>query len=421
MDAGFLTIAIIALITALTIAAIILTIQYIRVNAKTVSREQFRKETARQASRIKLRSPVISCDYCGYKIDTKKYRNCPNCGASYSRDEEWTERYGLTEDDIESKADKYAGLVNQDQTEQAEKIAGWIKKCLIALGIILGGLLISAIVSYLVNYQQEKESMYVTKSDELNIDSSDAYVPVPYGIDGDGVLIDKNGVRITVIGIYEDKKIDNSERDFKVGLRIQNESGQSISVSVTMSGANRKMGAGYFRMYDCYKDHADIIRYENIGSSLGDPEICEMLYRHIWVCGKKDRQPDAEVPLLVMKTTSAAGCTAQCPEETVIYDDHQVVILCGKDEKGNHLLWIDNRSDVNYEVTTSDLRVNGNNVYTMEGLFKDFLPAGYLYPAVRIRAADAVVWDAQPEISVSFTCGEDPSKDFSTGYLRLDP
>ena len=415
MNTDFRAVVIVLSIPVLIIAVIILTIKYVYTKAKTVGSEQFRKEAARQASKMKYTSPVITCDYCGYEIDTKKYSNCPNCGASYSRDEEWTGRYGPTEDGINAKADEYADLVKQEKAEQAEAVAGWIRRCLTALGIIFAFLAVLFIAGKLLESQT---GHYVTENDELNHYSDDAYVPVPYGIDGDGVLIDKNGVRVTVIGIYKDKNY----RDFKIGFRIQNESGQPVHVSVSMDGVNGK--TCWLSVYDYYKDHADIIRYEKIrGPGLGDPEICEMVYTDIRVYGEEDNRLHMEVPLLVMKTTSTADCTAKCPDETVIYDDHQVVILCRKEGDEKYRLWIDNRSDVNYVVTTSDLRVNGNDVDTLGGIEKDILPAGYLYQTYEIRAIsneNAAAEGAQTEISVSFRSWEDPSKDFSTGYLRLD-
>ena len=37
----------------------------------------------------KTESTIITCDYCGSKVDTSKYAVCNHCGGPYWNDEEW--------------------------------------------------------------------------------------------------------------------------------------------------------------------------------------------------------------------------------------------------------------------------------------------------------------------------------------------
>ena len=79
--------------------------RYIKVKANAFSRTEVKRAAQEQVQKIRYKDPVISCDYCGSKIDTRKHRVCPGCGASYYRDEEWTSRHEVSE----GRMDKISG------------------------------------------------------------------------------------------------------------------------------------------------------------------------------------------------------------------------------------------------------------------------------------------------------------------------
>ena len=70
----------IALIIIL-IVIIALIIKYIYVQAHILSSKEFRKTAEKKASKIKINTADITCDYCGCLINTKEHKVCPNCGA----------------------------------------------------------------------------------------------------------------------------------------------------------------------------------------------------------------------------------------------------------------------------------------------------------------------------------------------------
>ena len=70
----------------------------------------------------------------------------------------------------------------------------------------------------------------------------------------------------------------------------------------------------------------------------------------------------------------------------------------------------------------SDISVNGKS-QDYSPLYKQTLPAGYVYTAERIYAFgdewDSLTDSDRVEMSLSFSCENHPEVDFSTGYLCL--
>lgn len=73
-----------------------------KIRAEKEDREEFsrrRNETAGNASDAEERTTqessyvgtIITCDYCGSRVDTEKHTCCDHCGGPYGDDEEWKE------------------------------------------------------------------------------------------------------------------------------------------------------------------------------------------------------------------------------------------------------------------------------------------------------------------------------------------
>ena len=77
-------------------------IQYQKVKANAFSKEEVKRAANEQARRIKYKDPIISCDYCGSKVDTSKFKTCPHCGGAYDQDVEWLNRFNVKDSFIES-------------------------------------------------------------------------------------------------------------------------------------------------------------------------------------------------------------------------------------------------------------------------------------------------------------------------------
>ena len=65
----------------LLIVIIFLVIKYLYVQAKILSSREFRKTAEKKSAVMQVYDPQITCDYCGYIINTAKDSKCPNCGA----------------------------------------------------------------------------------------------------------------------------------------------------------------------------------------------------------------------------------------------------------------------------------------------------------------------------------------------------
>ena len=79
-----------------------------RIKSSLISKKEFKKEAQKQVSKLKIKDPVINCEYCGCKIDTKKEKICPGCGGSYENNEKWLKRHEVSDTYININSSKIA-------------------------------------------------------------------------------------------------------------------------------------------------------------------------------------------------------------------------------------------------------------------------------------------------------------------------
>ena len=125
-------------IIALVVAIVVLAIKYFMAYAKLTSQKSFRTEARRRGQELKYENPMITCDYCGARIDTSKDRTCPSCGGEYSHDKEWIEKHRIKDEWIEANAEEVADQEIGKAQQEAEKIASRLKLAIIILLVILG-------------------------------------------------------------------------------------------------------------------------------------------------------------------------------------------------------------------------------------------------------------------------------------------
>ena len=53
---------------------------------------EHRTEEPKYSGDIRSENTIITCDYCGSKVDTSKHAVCNHCGGPYWDDEEWKNR-----------------------------------------------------------------------------------------------------------------------------------------------------------------------------------------------------------------------------------------------------------------------------------------------------------------------------------------
>ena len=95
-------------ITILIAAIIFTAIRYFLAYARLTSHKSFEKEAKLRTARLSYEDPVITCDYCGSKINTVSDRGCPSCGATYFRDKEWILRHQTDAKWVDANAEETA-------------------------------------------------------------------------------------------------------------------------------------------------------------------------------------------------------------------------------------------------------------------------------------------------------------------------
>ena len=89
---------VVLILIALILYLIVEIFRYQKVKANAFSKKEVARAADEHARKLSYADPVISCDYCGSKIDTKKHKTCPQCGATFNRDPEWIVRHAVEEE-----------------------------------------------------------------------------------------------------------------------------------------------------------------------------------------------------------------------------------------------------------------------------------------------------------------------------------
>lgn len=401
-------------IIALIISIIVLTIKYIRINAKHLSRKMFEEEARKQAEKLKYMDPVITCDYCGTSIDTGIHATCPSCGASYSDDKEWQRRHATNFDWADSNAEKLADRKLAEAKRKAAKTAKKLKRSIIALAIIAAFFIIIAIFAGSLGGNH-----YYAESEPLNEYSFDHFIETSYRIDGDNVIMEHDGVKAEISGIYCNE--DEYERELKIGYRITNKKDIPICVKFQRCGVNGYSSESSNMIYEWIKAGDTITIYDRL-YDIDDAGITSLVYTDIGYHDDNSLTYGKE-GYLSFNTTNKRTYRHDVPDGDVVCEKNGVrIINAGCDERG-YVLWIDNSSENNYEVKTSDFKINGTT-YEAYGIYRGFIPAGHVFKSDFIYSFDTDITqlsnDDELSISLELKCVEDPSQDFSTGYYKLN-
>ncbi len=397
-------------ILLLLISTIVLIVKYIRINVKVLSRESIEKEARKRAKELIYEDPVITCDYCGTKIDTAVDKVCPNCGGSYSNDKEWQRRHAV---DPEWEEKNIQELINQKLQEAQEKSANIkrrLKKAIISLSVIMALLIIFAIVSQISIMSRS----YYAESEKLNNYSFEHYTAEDYTIDGDGIIVDEKDIKVALTGIYKDEE----KETFKLEYSIKNSSKENLKVRFYRSGTNERAYNHIF--YETIKSGDSVTLYDRI-YDLTDPEISSLIFTGIQISTKEAVIYNRE-EYLRMKTTSTYVPVHQQPEGTVIYDQKNVKIVSSEDNEDGYHIWIDNRTDNDFLITSTELKVDGEKQNTTN-IYKETLPAHHVYISSGIRVIGTDMSETKKageiQISIEFKCDDSPAEGFSTGYMNL--
>ncbi len=395
--------------------------KFIRLRANVLSRQEYTKAANAQAQKMVYRDPVISCDYCGSKIDTNVHTECPKCGAPYNKDKEWLERHRIDASDINDSTNKIVKECEDKAQQEAKKALARIEKTIFALILIIIVLGFIGIVAYSV----APETSYRV-SEELDTFDYYHYKDADYEIVGDGVLYDYDGVKITLTDLFVEDNPYNREKTGMVAAQFHIENGMDKNITISMS-CNAVDGLAkdstFMIMYDKYKKHSDVTVYERINSVPGR-SVSEMIFNEIKVYTYDFKYSHKIDEPVVVTTTADTRYEAELEDWVQIFtnDKFDVYVTLPLDyhRDGYKFLAI-NKTDYDYYLSSDELRVDG---MVAEGstIYKSFIPKGYVYQSNVISSYDEqfqTLSDKEVKISMNFKCDADPAMSFSTGYLDI--
>jgi len=414
---------IIAIFIILIIILIAEIFRYNKIKANAFSEEEVTRAAEEQARKIKYKDPVITCRYCGAAIDTSLYKICQQCGGPYDDNPEWTERHEVKDSFIEEGTAAVIAKREKKAKAETEQIMKRIKvEIAVISGILLFMMALAAFGYYLYDYHRYQ------RNEDVN-GNNHHYVAADYQIEGDGVIYDKDGVKISVTGIYvedgpESQTYDEENRNTKVGFHVENGLGKNITIAMKLSGINGVINQrSYIYTYDSFRKRADVTFYEKLYPEPED-EVSEMIFDYIEVSAIDYTYTGRLKEPVYLHTTAEKKDTPDFSDKKKIYSANDIDIYASFDDDKyfyGYKLFIVNNSDREYALNNLELRLDGSPV-GIENIHDGMLPAGCIYETDRIRSYDvelSEMLEKKAEIAISFVDKKTHLYDFSTGFMDV--
>lgn len=265
------------------------------------------------------------------------------------------------------------------------------------------------------------------KSEKLNKYSYDNYVPVAYEVEGDGVIYDANGVKVTVTGFYKaEGYIQNS---VKIEYKIENTNSKRKRMLLETGFVNGVDVGGLY--YEWIRRNDVVYHYEMV--HIEDNPIKEVVFTRFKVeneeYGSGSHYENNE--LVYITTTADYEVNHDFNNQEVIFDNDYMTIYYDdvktNDKYTKNIFFdIENKGELEWLVDAADnVLINGEKYDVYSSLYKSrLIPEGvladeYLNSAWNSPDFDSLNPGDSIEFSISFSCVEDPSLDFSTGYIKI--
>ena len=397
--------------------------RYNRIKANAFSEAEVTRAAEEQARKIKYSDPILTCRYCGAAIDTRIDKVCRQCGGPYDDNPEWVERHDVKDSFIKEGMEAVIAKREKKAQGETERIMKRIRKEIMAICVILFFMLaLAAFGYYLYDYHHYQRNEEVNKNNHQ-------FAEADYQIVGDGVIYNKDGVKITFTGIYVEDKPDNSgygdeHRGTKVGFRVENGLGKNINIAMKMSGMNGVISQrSYIYTYDSFRKRADVTFYEELNSKPEDA-ISEMIFDYIEVDAIDYSYNGRLKEPVYLHTTAEKSGTPDFSDKKKIYSAGDIDIYASFDDDKyfyGYKLYIVNNSEIEYALNNLELRLDGEPI-RIEKIQDGMLPAGYIYETDRIKSYDVELSEMvgkKSEIAISFVDKETHLYDFSTGFMDL--
>lgn len=406
----------------LLIVIIFLVIKYLYVQAKILSSREFRKTAEKKSAVMQVYDPQITCDYCGYIINTAKDSKCPNCGAVYGGDKELKKRYRVDAAAVEKMADDAA----KDAVSRAHKKGlETLRHIRIAI-LALAGVFVLMIVFSLIADRIAPSGAYRYRSNEKVKDYD--YKDYKLISSPELTILDRDDVEVRLMSIYADTdngKYNNQSYSYRVGFSLINKRPDPVHFCLKCVGINgRSKSRDYIYLYSYFEGKSQVLFYESVYGEWFD-SIDEMVFGEISISDDNGKiYEDKTMKVFKISDDGYTAITDDNDKGSVVFENDKVRIRSLIKEKRDrgYDLWIENRSKNDYYINTSYMKVGGT-AYNSYILYDSGLPAGYTlhHDSVFVpgeefekRADDAVV-----AMSFSFSDPVDPTNDFSTGYIEL--
>ncbi|MBQ2532256.1 MAG: hypothetical protein II545_01275 [Lachnospiraceae bacterium] len=418
------------IIFGLIVYLIILAFRYKSVKANAFSRKEMEEAAHRQANKLSYKDPMITCDYCGAKIDTRKHKVCPQCGAAFDQDREWTQRHDAGDRFIDEGTREIVAEREKKSREESQKILSRMKKTMALLGILIGGLIVLAIVAEFIDKQtsyrrtEKIGDSYYTKD----------YIPADFEVDGDGLIFDQDGMRIWVTGFYVDPETSESTYlgeaytgNIAVEFRLENHTKYDYRVCIScdsFDGITHGDSSGIFT-YDTFKHGDDVVFYERL-DDVPLQKVSEMVFEEIHMYGDGDAPSlQTEAPVMI-HTNAKTDFQPDLGDANLVFSNDYVDIyakLSEYDDRYYHL-FIQNKTEEAYAISAEDQMFVDGEVYEASSIYRSVLPGGYLYVDRYNRPRNTGeeelhLTGREVQMGFAFRCKQDPRLDFSTGYIEL--
>lgn len=405
----------------LIVAIIILTVKYLKIHAQELSKDSFEKAAKDRAKKLEYEDPDITCDYCGNKIDNSKYRECPVCGGTYDSNPEWIKRHNPDLLWADATADSYAKSRLAEVERKSAPVARKLKMAVLILSGIIAFILLVCLVVWLVTPPH-----YYRQDETVNQYSYDAYIKENYGAIGDGVILDQDGVKITLTGIYKDS--EGVGQGLKMEYLVENTRDEDVRICFELFGVNGYCREGSLGIeYDWYKKNSVTTIYDSL-YAMGETDVINSLvYGHMYL-ENEDGTFYRNEDLITIRTNAEKDGMIRMSDGNTIFEQNGVEIQLMTGSSG-YVFWIENDTDHDYRISSTDLRIDGQE-YDSSSIYRSMLPAHhvfrsddvYVYNVVDTQELGKGILDLQGkkiEISFEFDCEKNPEAGFQTGYIKL--
>ena len=408
-------------ILGLIVAIFVLSIRYFKSYARLKSHSNFESEAKRTFGKIKYNDPIITCDFCGAQINTHLDKVCPQCGGAYENDKEWRERYNfINADEVNSDADYAAEAeINRVKAETARIVKRLRTVIFILLGVLGFFILLGGILLLIGNGHR------YLKSNELNKASYENYMEVPYDITEDNVIVDSNGIKMSLVGVYREEGY--SGYSYKAAYHIENTSGQDRHISVNNCAVNYE--AVDRMVYGWVKKGADIVLYEKLDCGNDQSSIYRIVFYDCSIEDDNGSLYERSEPIEI-RTTASEPEKPKLPTDGIIFENEYMIVTseaASYDESQGKLperykVHLYSKTDKFFTVCCRDGKLN-DTLQDVSGTYKnpmyDSCVSTFIVYAYSEEYKNRLSTD-DFMINIEFSCVDDPSLDFSTGYIKVE-